>query len=113
MSLPAYVIYIDEYTYDGEDLGITADTPEPRVGSWQEHRQTEHPIRLGNNGLLIEGDRNLASHIERILTAKRQGRLEFHELVVRQLDEEDAEGRRRKRAIDEVLQHGRRDDGSD
>lgn len=102
MSLPCYVIYIDELAYMGEHADVTEDTPEPHVGAWQERRQEVHPIQLGGEARLIEGDRNLASHVERILTAKRHGRLEFHRLSIRQLDVGDAEARRRKNAIDDL-----------
>lgn len=80
--IPLYTIQIDESAYCGE-TDETEDAP-GRVGVWQDPpRQQNRLATLGGEAYVITGDRNLGSHVERLLARKRAGSLDFETMTIR------------------------------
>lgn len=83
MSLITAHIYVDGAAYQGEDPDQTHPAPGPQAGSL--HTYTGHEtnkLRFGFQPIPIEGNRNLASHVTRILNRIKDGHLEAESIRI-------------------------------
>lgn len=80
----AYTLWVDGRPYCGE--AAETEPQPPQCGAWwlQSPVQTRNGLAIGTGDpLRIESRRNLASHIERLLSRHREGKLPFSEIIIR------------------------------
>jgi hypothetical protein len=83
MSLNAYTIWVDGQPYGGESEEIE-EAPATTGQWWTRAPETRNRLLIGNcEARLVEGWRNLGSHLERILARHRSGSLPFTEITIR------------------------------
>lgn len=82
------VIHVDGLAYQGEDPDRTYQTT-PQAGGFHAYTGGEVNALVFNNEppMLIEGSRNLASHVQRILTRLQDGHMTAERISIRVLPE--------------------------
>lgn len=79
-----YSIWVDGLAYCGES-DTTEEAP-ATTGAWwlQSPVSTRHGLAIGTGPALAIGDRiTLKSHVERLMTRHREGKLPFTEITIR------------------------------
>ena len=84
MALRAYTIWIDGRAYGGEDPDVLEDAPALHGGRYDSGPLTVNGIKVGGEPYVIEGWRNLRSHLERII--RRLDRLDPATIEIRRED---------------------------
>lgn len=81
MGLKEYTIWIDGLAYGGEDPEVVEEAPALAGGWYDTGPTTVNGIRIGGEPYLIEGRRNLVSHLDRVL--RRIGELDPERIEIR------------------------------
>lgn len=95
MSLLTAHIYVDGAGYQGEDPDATYPSPGPQAGGLHTYTGEEvNKLRFGYQPIPIEGNRNLASHVQRILNRIKDGHLEAESIriIIRPGEEQTSRG---------------------
>lgn len=81
--ISAYTLWVDGQPYGGESDELE-EAPAATGQWWTRAPETRNTLRIGNcEPHVMEGWRNLASHLERLVARHRSGSLPFAEITIR------------------------------